>query len=339
MEDYQDGAAMENDDDRSNVSLCSGEVRVTGHVNAAVVLVLFPIGLLWNSLVIAIVLKKKLFIRPSNMLMLSLAIANLLVCFFLMIPTFALGVLVGFRTTPSMMATVDRICQIGVFLPLLAFNNSCTVALMAVDRAIYLKKPLTYDQIVTPRRMLFMIAAVWIVCIAIAILPLFKLGEIGFYQAIASCSLIIEDKVFFYVIIALAGLMNLIQIVGCGIIIYSIRKHLLMKLRQKITFVNSVKDSYRPDLLKDYNKTQLQLLKVFGVIFSISVLTYLPMVGQGIVLMLSFNLCNVFIKAIFIFILFRSVIHPIVESFMTNEIRDVLSKILHCGKGKCKCTC
>ena len=145
------------------------------------------------------------------------------------------------------------------------------------------------------------------------------------------------------VMFGLAGLMTLAQLVGCGVIIYTIRKHLLMKLRQKIAFASLKRRSqghrprpnHRPrhNHLKDYNKGQIQLLKVFGVIFSISVLTLLPVAGQAIVLMLSFNLCNVVMKACFIFALFRSVIHPIVESYMTNEIRDVISKFFSaCGK-------
>ena len=43
-------------------------------------LLFFLVGLPWNGLVIGIILKKKLFTRPTYMLMLNLAIANLLVC-------------------------------------------------------------------------------------------------------------------------------------------------------------------------------------------------------------------------------------------------------------------
>jgi uncharacterized membrane protein len=63
------------------------------------------------------------------------------------------------------------VCQAAAILMiLLLLVIVYTVALMSVDRAVHLKKPLTYDDIITPWRMLVAIAILWIFCIAISLL-------------------------------------------------------------------------------------------------------------------------------------------------------------------------
>lgn len=59
-----------------------------------------------------------------------------------------LGVIYGKR---------DDVCQTGTLFTMLPLVSIYTVALLAVDRAIYLKKPLIYEQIVTPWRIFFAI--------------------------------------------------------------------------------------------------------------------------------------------------------------------------------------
>ena len=60
-------------------------LKVIGPINAAFMLLFFLVGVPWNLLVIGVIVKKKLFTRPSVMLMLNLAIVNLLVCLLVMI--------------------------------------------------------------------------------------------------------------------------------------------------------------------------------------------------------------------------------------------------------------
>ena len=68
-------------------------LEVIGPINAAFMLLFFLVGVPWNLLVIGVIVKKKLFTRPSVMLMLNLAIVNLLVCLLVMPFTMFCGVL------------------------------------------------------------------------------------------------------------------------------------------------------------------------------------------------------------------------------------------------------
>ena len=131
------------------------DLKVIGPINAAFMLLFFLVGVPWNLLVIGVIVKKKLFTRPSVMLMLNLAIVNLLVCLLVMPFTIFFGVSVDFKNAIAMrdFFLANEVCQSGILLTLLASASSMAVALMAVDRALYLKKPLTCENLVTPKRM------------------------------------------------------------------------------------------------------------------------------------------------------------------------------------------
>ena len=71
---YDDYSDYRNDSDQLMIE------KEIGYMNAAVALLFMIIGIPWNGLVIAVILRKKMFSRPSGMLLLNLAIADLLLC-------------------------------------------------------------------------------------------------------------------------------------------------------------------------------------------------------------------------------------------------------------------
>ena len=108
----------------------------------------FIIGLPWNALVMGIILKKNLFTRPSVMLMLSLAIGNFLTCLLAMPFPLVLSLLAKSNSYSFMI--LNKICQASFLYVWFLLVSIFTVAMMSLDRVIYLKKPLTYEGIVTP---------------------------------------------------------------------------------------------------------------------------------------------------------------------------------------------
>jgi hypothetical protein len=117
-----------------------------------------------------------------------------------------------------------------------------TVALMSVDRAVYLKKPLMYDNIITSWRMLVAITILWIFCIAISLLPLFGFGRVDYHTPTLTCLLIIPPgeeastlHITYYILVVACGYLgNLVQFSGCGCIIYITRKSLRRRLRRAL---------------------------------------------------------------------------------------------------------
>lgn len=331
--------------------LCRGVT--IGRVNAAAIILLLLMGLPWNALVIAVIVKKKLYTRPSVMLMLNLAVVNFLVCLLIMPFPIVLGVLVKYSLEPVSSKVVRSVCQTGILLALLPAASIYTVAFMSVDRAIYLKKPLNYGHIVTPRRMLFAIAIMWVLCTATSMPPLFSFGEVisfgvvKYSPDIATCTILAsssssENTFHYFILITVwMTLGTLLQFLGCGCIIYITRKFLLMQLHRALDLVRGHSrrsKNQSSSLMRNYNKSQLQLVKVFGAIFAASLLTVFPLVvltftepflGDNKIFPLQY-----LYPVAYISLLSKSVVHPILESYLTPETRNIISKScrLHCCK-------
>jgi ABC-type Fe3+ transport system permease subunit len=285
-----------------------------------------------------------MFSRPSGVLLLNLAIANILLCLLHM----PMPIIIG----TSGIGNFYVACQAaGFLLVMLTAVIISTVALMSLDRVIYLKKPLTYDRIVKPRRILPVIISVWILGLALSLPPLLGFGEVGYADNILACTTLTHENmrlvnsyVQYYILVAvLAASGHLIQLFGCGCIIYITRKHLLKRLRRA---VGSVKGKGRKqttemkvgknEAFKKYTKDQLTMVKVFGAIFTASLLTLLPVIAYLVSVFFSNYKVTLWLAtAAYLSVLSKSVVHPIVESYMTYEIRQTISKLLPSCTNRC----
>ena len=290
----------------------------------------FIIGLPWNALVIGIILKKNLFTRPSVMLMLNLAISNFLTCllampFHLVVSLLAKSISYRDRSMADDFMIFNKICQASFLYVWFQLVSVFTVAMMSLDRVIYLKKPLTYEGIITPWRLLVAILVVWIVSMGVSLLGA---GRYRYHPVFTICAFG-GDIVHFEILVLLFALGALIQLFGCGCIIYITRKHLLRNLRRALG--NNIQTpNTRSDILRSYNKSQLQLVKVFGAIVTVSLLTaFLAVVGgvfSTYARITSETAINIYHTIAIIFVFSKPVLHPIMESYMTHEIRSVISK-------------
>ena len=348
---------------------------IRGQVNAAIILLLFVIGLPWNALVIGIILKKKLYSRPSGMLMLNLAVANFLVCLVFMPFHIVLG-LATKTFSPQEFETIDKACRVFVLQIALIILSVYTVALLAVDRVIYLKRPFTYKNTVTPRRMFLFILAAWIICGALGLPPLTGIGRVGYVPNLVTCSIINRDPdnpdnrlypAYLTLIITVATVGTLIQLVGCGCIIYITRMHLMERLRLMLGLVKTHSHNPRPhtrphnqetnrtktnstsssiSIISNYNKGQLQLVKVFGAIFVFDMLTVVPFIAFGIAVLIIGGVSpavTLLHPVSYLLMLSRSVIYPVLETYLTYETRQVIAqscvRFLKMSLCKCKICC
>lgn len=321
-----------------------------GYYIATTMLVFFLIGSPLNTVVIGIIIKKRLFTHPLLMLMLNLAISNLLACLLVMPFTIVSGMAGEYLFGRSDLVRC-RVCKTGVMVTILPLISSCTVALMSVDRLIYLKKPLTYDLIVTPKIMMAAIIVVWILSTAISIPPVFGFGEVDFSHVLATCAPFGDggnprNLSYFVILTALGFTPTAVQFVMYGWIICITRKQLIGKLQRGMVAHGSLTNTdpsegtsdRRSDLLKEYSKSQLQLVKVFGLIFAAGVLTLVPAVivgfiGAALQLRHGGGMSSVTFSTstAYILLLSRAVIFPILEVCLTHKIRStIMMQLLKC---------
>ena len=217
-----------------------------GVVTSVICLLLMLVGLPWNALVIAIIIKKHLYKQPALMVMLNLAIANFLTLL-LVVP---FNIVVGFTGEYSFGDNDQvrcQVCQTGILLTLFSAAALHFLGLMAIDRLLYLKKPLAYQRIVTPVRMFIAIIVVWILCTAMSILPLVGFGSIVFSFQLSTCIMSSHGNSrlapnFYYtsLVVLESAIPFLTQFVAYIWILIITRKYLLRKLRRRMRSSNTV---------------------------------------------------------------------------------------------------
>ena len=310
---------------------------VAGRVQSPVILLFFIIGLPWNALVIGIILKKKLFTRPSVMLLLNLATVNLLMCLLVMPFPVVLGILAkSFRVDDF--PAYSKVCQSSILFNLFLLLSIYTVAMLSVDRVIYLKKPLTYQHIITPRRMFVAIMIMWASFAIISLSPLWGVGRVGYNSELATCIIETGDIdikpyhmlfPYFVFLIALGALGSLMQFIGCGCIIYITRQHLTARALHLMRSSSQNNGPSLSNIFSNYKKSQLQLVKLFGAIFIAGLSTMLPAIILTITYPITGTTPSLYplIPIAHISMLFKPVVHPILEAYMTHEIREAISEI------------
>ena len=311
-----------------------------GYVIGAFSLLFLIIGLPWNALVIGIILKKKLFTRPTYMLMLNLAIANLLVCVLVLPLSVATGF--GGKDVFKDSQAIERVCQTAVFLILFPLVSTNTVTLIAIDRLVYIKRPLSYHSIVTPWRMLVVIVVVWVLCIGLSI-PALALSTFLYFPIIQACTADFSpgDLEFLIPVIVECGFVVLLQWVVCVWMICIARKQLKKRLFSKLSQVARFRRVYGVTtqelpqnrkntalVQKEYKKSQLHLVKVFVAIFAASTVTLFLVGALVIIVPICGDLPPLLYPPPHLLYLSRAIVHPILEAVMTKEISSVLQSFI-----------
>ena len=311
-----------------------------GYVNGAFSLLFFLVGLPWNALVIGIILKKKLFTRPTYMLMLNLAIANLLVCVLVLPLTVIFGF--GGRDVYDVFDPDSsyKVCQTAVFLVLFPLVSTHTVTLLAIDRLIYIKKSLTYQSIVTPRRMLLAITMAWLFCIGFSVPPLaLKYLYYSFKLQVCTINSFTSTKYVITMVVE-SVFVVMLQCVMCAWMICITRKHLKKRFLRELSRVARFRrvsaastqdlpqNRRNSDAHKEYSKSQLHLVEVFAAIFTASIVTLFMVLVIAIMIPVCGLLPAPLYPLTYLLYLSRAIIHPILEAIMMKEIRCVLQNCL-----------
>ena len=321
--------AMNSSDFDSNIT-----VKV-GYVNGTFTLLFFLIGLPWNIMVIAIILKKKLYSQPSVMLMLNLAISSFLVCLLIMPITilFGLGGMTVFGDD------YDNVCKSSFLNFLLALVSALTVALMSVDRVIYLKKPLKYKLIVTPCRTRVAIVLVWIISMPGTVTIAVEYHrDLIYYPYLATCIITAKHYQIFLLMVYTTTI--IIQLIGFFCVIYIARSHLKKKLSRSLEFISSIRgrsqreDGERSIALNNYRNDMFHLAAIFGASFFLGLLPLVVFLIFAANAIITFATTSrdalptiIFSAMAYIFFLSTSLTYPIVEVTMIRELRSAVFEL------------
>jgi len=180
------------------------EDRKTAALSTAVFTLLFIItGLPSNILIISSILYRRLYREPTHILLLNLAVTDLLVCVCVMPFTVVSGFAGGFVLGGSDSVRCEW-CKTGVIFVGLGLVSLHTLALLSVDRFVFIKFPLKYDLHVTWRKAVLCVGILWIVSILLAVPPVFGFGNVVFFGNVATCTISPRSEDIGYLVFLLA---------------------------------------------------------------------------------------------------------------------------------------
>ena len=205
---------------------------------------------------------------------------------------------------------------------------------MAVDRFIYLKKPLRYSTWITPKRMIVTLIIIWIVCTIFSLPPLFGFGEIKFTFTVSTCIVHVIGRTsvapnFAFVLFTLAQsfLPVVILFVMYAWILYIARKGILERLKRRVTHRAEAREPVSADTPCEKRKVQLRLVRVFLVIFTANLLTWLPAIGVSLAAaIIGAGQIPTYMHTItYLSYISETAIHPVLEACLIREVRMTMT--------------
>ena len=315
-------------------------------LGVVIVLIIFMlIGVPWNLIVIATVLKKRLFLQPAILLLLNLAITNFLLCLVVMplnvIPAIAHEFIFGDTDYVRCL-----LCQVtGVAINFLLLMSVYNVALLSLDRFLYIKKPLKYEEVVTVKRVVVVLVACWVLFMLFSLLPVFGLGEFSLGSVVSTCTVNFSEYgsnipyIYFWVFVIAASVLPTIMLLVTNIWMLCIIRKSVLKYyhRARNRGGGKGRDMSVHSRLKQKNKwNQVRLLQIFGAILCASIITWMP-TFVSIVVLATRTIVLWLIVFGHVTILSQAVIHPVLQVIFLRDIRVEITRPYHYLKGKlCK---
>ena len=314
----------------SDVNITSGlwlvqvEDKTRAQVAASFLLLILVVGLPWNSLVVGIILKKKLYTQPTIILLLNLVLTDL---FFLILEAPS-QVWVGFNGEYNYGGTDSircKVCQFGVPITVLPLTALYTISYMSFDRFMFIYKPLKYDKIITCFRTLLVLGLTWVFNALISILPVIGYGDAIFIPDLLAC---IFDHFhdYLYVILTIA-LIPMVPTLVCNIwLLCIVQKNIkaVYSVRRSSSSAasNQEEDKFYKVMKKQRHQKELHLVWVFVALVCCNLVTWLPIIIQALLFSLKTDFPPVFSTVSIVLFASQAVLHPIVETSLIKEVRE-----------------
>jgi hypothetical protein len=312
------------------------EERAGGIVLATFLLLFLVVGLPWNLLVIATIVKQRLYTQPTIILLLNLVITDLILLMIYAPWATAVGLHGEIFFGPSD-AVRCALCEVGVVTHVFALNAIYTLSLMAFDRFLFIYRPLRYEQYITSVRVVMVLVLSWTLTILVGIMPVFGYGEVAFYPTFLSCLLVFRLNNSYYslilVSVTLLALLPLLvfNMCVCCIVQKNIRSiYGDRKLGKTPTEALSVQNETCKAQKRTRQKKELNLIRVFGGLFCINCGTWVPVLTVAFLFILEVSVPAPVVNVAVILFISQVVLHPLVETGLLQEVRKPLLKVLCC---------
>ena len=318
---------------------------------AVIQLIYVLIGVPWNAIVFTVILIKRLFKEPTYILLLNMIFADLLV---LLILPFNISSAIPkeFLIGDSDFARCQA-CHAIVITTIILTNVSLfSLALLSVERLIYIKWPFIYQNIISIKSVVLILAVTWLICIVISLPPVFGFGEIKFANPIGSCSLILTGRnrvslniIYTMVLLVVLSVPLVATFVADIWLLVIVCKGLRTRYtRTRESTRNAPNQSHmerknsEAKVKGGYQIKQLRLVQVFGIIFAANIITWIPTIFISLISLIigANNISIWWFSFVYIIYVSQPAIHPMLETCLLGKARRIIFKVLCCCKNKSK---
>ena len=306
-----------------------GELALFDQITAAFFVLYAAIGLPWNIFVIITILRKKLYLQPTIMLLLDLALTDILleIPMVKIITTGIAGEYV-FGNSDNVRCLV---CRIGGLKVSLAMNCIFVIAVMSVDRFLFIYKPLLYERKSNKLCMLVAIILTALLSLFLGLLSLIEDDLIGFRKKFLTCIPNLKHNWHSTTLIIFASI-ALAVIVTCNVGVICIAQ-------KNIKAIYGARNSIKNDqqltkrLKKERHKKQIHLFRVFGLLIFTNIISWMPKIVIFLILQFKEESdipSNFFLVAQILFFI-QVVIHPMLETCIISDVREPLKHMVTCN--------
>ena len=312
-------------------------------VHAVLTLVFFMVALPSNLLIILSMVWQRLYKEPTHILLLNLAISDLLLCVLVMPFTIAAG-LAGEYIFGGSDYTRCRVCQMGVIFTILTVFSVHVLAMISLDRCLFIKLSFRYEAHVTMKRTVGVVATLWLLSILFSLPPLFGFGDIDYTFPISTCtprfeySTTLTKNIYYILFVVLECLLPIgLIVVTNAWLVCIVRRH-LAKLRQEVSTSSDSKQNWKKykESLKEgvssaRNRKHLRLMVVFGVILAANLVTWIPLIVRSVVSLVYGSddiLPGWTVVLVYLCLVSHSFLHPLIQASLIPEVRKFSISLL-----------
>ena len=230
-------------------------------------------------------------------------------------------------------------CTTGFISMMLIMNSLFVVALMSLDRFLFIYKPLAFERKATPRRTLAAITVIAMLSVTIGSSSYAFPEAMYFRESSLSC-ILNHPKYGYIVLLITAAFIALAVIIVCNIwTIYIVQKNIKAVYKVRKSLHNRDKESYSLGLseilIKKCHKKQLHLFRVFGGLLLSNTITWIPTIVVEMSCFISDPPLSISSASNILF-LSQLAVHPILETTLISDVRKPLKEMVTCACSKKK---
>jgi len=295
------------------------------------------LGMPWNFAVFVTIIVKRHY-SPTHIILCNLVVADLLLC--LVAPFHIYSAL---NKQFSLGRSDYERCQgcqtVVIFGTMLNFVSIVTLALLSVDRLVFVKWPLNYSKYIRMNVCIFCLVLVWITSIVISVPPIFGFGEIKFSTLYSICSTNILGEnhltrnIYYIAFLAMAaGIPTLITSVMNVWLLLITCKNISNRQKRQRSNIRDTFHSFRTKrnrekkLNSTFHKEQMRLARTFGALFVVNLVTWFPLCSL-IVTMVVLGEGKIPIQvhtAAYLSLIAQPTIHPVLETCLLGKAKSTI---------------